>query len=239
MQLRIDNIYKSYNKKFVVNGVSLYINQGEIVGLLGPNGAGKTTTFYSTIGMISPDKGNIFLDDLNITKYPMYKRAQMGISYLSQEPSIFRKLTVEENIMAIIEFLPISKKEKKEKLDMLLEDLNLTHLRKRLAYSLSGGEKRRVEIGRALVNTPKFVLFDEPFVGIDPIAVDDIQKIAFDLKDRGFGILITDHNVRETLEIIDRAYIVSKGQLLLEGTANELINSEEARRVYLGEKFNM
>lgn len=239
MQLKIENIYKSYNKKFVVSGISLYVNQGEIVGLLGPNGAGKTTTFYSTIGMISPDSGKIFLDDINITKYPMYKRAKMGISYLAQEPSIFRKLTVEENIMAIIEFLPISKKEKKEKLDKLLEELSLSHLRKRLAYSLSGGEKRRVEIGRALVNTPKFVLFDEPFVGIDPIAVDDIQKVAFSLRDRGFGILITDHNVRETLEIIDRAYIVSKGKILLEGTKKDLLHSEEARRVYLGENFNM
>jgi len=239
MQLKIENIYKSYNKKFVVNGVSLYVDQGEIVGLLGPNGAGKTTTFYSTIGMISPDRGNVFLDNVNITKYPMYKRARMGISYLAQEPSIFRKLTVEENIMAIIEFLPISKKEKKEKLDNLLEELSLSHLRKRLAFSLSGGEKRRVEIGRALVNTPKFVLFDEPFVGIDPIAVDDIQKVAFSLRDRGFGILITDHNVRETLEIIDRAYIVSKGKILLEGTKEELLHSEEARRVYLGENFNM
>jgi len=194
---------------------------------------------YSTIGMISPDRGNVFLDNVNITKYPMYKRARMGISYLAQEPSIFRKLTVEENIMAIIEFLPISKKEKKEKLDNLLEELSLSHLRKRLAFSLSGGEKRRVEIGRALVNTPKFVLFDEPFVGIDPIAVDDIQKVAFSLRDRGFGILITDHNVRETLEIIDRAYIVSKGKILLEGTKEELLHSEEARRVYLGENFNM
>ncbi len=239
MQLKIENIYKSYNKKFVVSGVNLHVNQGEIVGLLGPNGAGKTTTFYSTIGMILPNSGNIFLDNINITKYPMYKRAKMGISYLAQEPSIFRKLTVEENIMAIIEFLPISKKEKKEKLDNLLEELSLSHLRKRLAYSLSGGEKRRVEIGRALVNTPKFVLFDEPFVGIDPIAVDDIQKVAFSLRDRGFGILITDHNVRETLEIIDRAYIVSKGKILLEGTKDELLHSEEARRVYLGENFNM
>lgn len=239
MKLRVENIQKSYGKKFVVKGVSLNVSQGEIVGLLGPNGAGKTTTFYSTVGMIKPNSGNIYLDDLDITDLPMYKRAQLGISYLSQEPSIFRKLTVEQNVMSIIEFLPISKKQKKEKLDMLLEDLGLTHLRKRLAYSLSGGEKRRVEICRALVNTPKFVLLDEPFVGIDPIAVDDIQKIAFDLKARGFGILITDHNVRETLEIIDRAYIICEGKLLLTGTADELINSEEARRVYLGEKFSM
>ena len=239
MQLRVENIQKSYGKKFVLKGVSLNVRQGEIVGLLGPNGAGKTTTFYSTVGMIKPNSGNIYLDDLDITEFPMYKRAQLGISYLSQEPSIFRKLTVEQNVMSIIEFLPISKKQKKEKLDMLLEDLTLTHLRKRLAYSLSGGEKRRVEICRALVNTPKFVLLDEPFVGIDPIAVDDIQKIAFDLKARGFGILITDHNVRETLEIIDRAYIICEGKLLLSGTADELINSEEARRVYLGEKFSM
>jgi lipopolysaccharide export system ATP-binding protein len=239
MQLKVEDIHKSYGKKFVVKGVSLNVKQGEIVGLLGPNGAGKTTTFYSTVGMIKPNKGNIYLDDLNITEFPMYKRAQLGISYLSQEPSIFRKLTVEDNVMSIIEFLPISKKQKKEKLDLLLEDLGLTHLRKRLAFSLSGGEKRRVEICRALVNTPKFVLLDEPFVGIDPIAVDEIQKIAFDLKKRGFGILITDHNVRETLEVIDRAYIICEGKLLLEGTAEELINSEEARRVYLGEKFTM
>lgn len=239
MQLKVEDIHKSYGKKFVVKGVSLNVKQGEIVGLLGPNGAGKTTTFYSTVGMIKPNSGNIYLEDLRITDLPMYKRAQLGISYLSQEPSIFRKLTVEENVMSIIEFLKISKQQKKEKLDMLLEDLGLTQLRKRLAFSLSGGEKRRVEICRALVNTPKFVLLDEPFVGIDPIAVDDIQKIAFDLKKRGFGILITDHNVRETLEVIDRAYIICEGKLLLEGTAEELINSEEARRVYLGEKFTM
>ena len=239
MELKVNDIYKSYGKKFVVKGISLKVDQGEIVGLLGPNGAGKTTTFYSTVGMISPNSGDIYLDDIRLTDLPMYKRAQLGISYLSQEPSIFRKLSVEENVMSIIEYLPISKKEKKEKLDELLEDLGLSSLRKRKAFSLSGGEKRRVEICRALVNTPKFMLLDEPFVGIDPIAVDDIQKIIFELKSRGFGVLITDHNVRETLEVIDRAYIVCEGKLLLEGTADELINSEEARRVYLGEKFTM
>ncbi len=239
MNLNVQNIYKSYRKKFVVKGVSLNVSQGEIVGLLGPNGAGKTTTFYSTVGMIKPDSGKIFLDETDITNFPMFKRAQKGISYLSQEPSIFRKLSVEENVMAIIEFLPISRKEKKKKLDMLLTDLNLSHLRKQIAFSLSGGEKRRVEICRALVNTPKFVLLDEPFVGIDPIAVDDIQKIIFELKKRGFGILITDHNVRETLEVIDRAYIVCEGKILLEGTAQDLINNEQARKVYLGEKFSM
>jgi lipopolysaccharide export system ATP-binding protein len=239
LKLEVKDLYKSYGKKFVVNGVNLNISEGEIVGLLGPNGAGKTTTFYSVVGLISPNNGNIFLDNSDITELPMYKRARLGISYLSQEPSIFRKLTVEENVMAIIEYLPISEKEKKEKLDQLLEELGIARLRKRLAYSLSGGEKRRVEICRALVNTPKFILLDEPFVGVDPIAVDDIQQIVFDLKKRGFGVLITDHNVRETLEVIDRAYIICEGKILLEGTANELINSEEAKKVYLGAKFTM
>ncbi|MFH1715142.1 MAG: LPS export ABC transporter ATP-binding protein [Elusimicrobiota bacterium] len=239
MKLRVDDLYKSYNKRFVVNGVHLEVNQGEIVGLLGPNGAGKTTTFYSTVGLITPDKGEIYLDDIPISSMPMYKRAQLGIGYLSQEPSIFRKLTVEENVMAILEYLPISTEEKKIKLEKLLNDLGIAWLRGRKAYSLSGGEKRRVEICRALVNTPKFILLDEPFVGIDPIAVDDIQKIVFDLKKRGFGVLITDHNVRETLEVIDRAYIMHDGKILLEGTANELINSEEAKKVYLGESFTM
>ncbi|MCP4482529.1 MAG: LPS export ABC transporter ATP-binding protein [bacterium] len=239
MQLKVKDIYKSYNKKFVVKGVTLTVNQGEIVGLLGPNGAGKTTTFYSTVGMITPNSGDIFLDNIKLTNLPMYKRAQLGISYLSQEPSIFRKLTVEENVMAILEYLPISKKEKQARLYELLDDLGLTHLRKRTAFSLSGGEKRRVEICRALVNTPKFMLLDEPFVGVDPIAVDDIQKIIFELKSRGFGVLITDHNVRETLEVIDRAYVICEGKLLLEGTAEDLITSEEAKRVYLGEKFTL
>ncbi|MFC1546326.1 LPS export ABC transporter ATP-binding protein [bacterium] len=239
MKLYVQDLYKSYNKKFVVNGVHLEVEQNEIVGLLGPNGAGKTTTFYSTVGLITPDSGEVYLDDMPITSLPMFKRARMGISYLSQEPSIFRKLTVEENIMAIIEFLDLTKEEKREKLDRLLEDLGISALRKQVAYSLSGGEKRRVEICRALVNTPKFILLDEPFVGIDPIAVDDIQQIIFDLKKRGFGVLITDHNVRETLEVIDRAYIICEGKILLHGTAHDLINSGEARKVYLGEKFKM
>lgn len=239
MKLSVRDVYKSYNRRFVVNGVHLEIEQGEIVGLLGPNGAGKTTTFYTIVGLIQPDSGEIFLDTTNITDMPMYKRARQGISYLSQEPSIFRKLTVEENVMAIIEYLDIPKKEKIERLNHLLDDLGIAHLRKRKAYLLSGGEKRRVELCRALVNTPKFILLDEPFVGIDPIAVDEIQHIIFDLKKRGFGVLITDHNVRETLEVIDRAYIICEGKLLLEGNAHELINSEQARKVYLGEKFRM
>lgn len=239
MKLSVHDVYKSYNRRFVVNGVHLDIEQGEIVGLLGPNGAGKTTTFYTIVGLIQPDSGEIFLDDTNITDMPMYKRARHGISYLSQEPSIFRKLTVEDNVMAIIEYLDIPKKEKIERLNHLLNDLGITHLRKRKAYLLSGGEKRRVELCRALVNTPKFILLDEPFVGIDPIAVDEIQHIIFDLKKRGFGVLITDHNVRETLEVIDRAYIICEGKILLEGNAHELISSEQARKVYLGEKFRM
>ena len=223
----------------VVNSISIKVAQGEIVGLLGPNGAGKTTTFYMTVGLIEPYDGNVYLDKKDITKAPMYERARAGIGYLPQESSIFRGLTVEENLMAIAQMLPISKKQRKEKVDSLLEDFGLTRLRKQLSTTLSGGEKRRCEIARALVNEPKFLLLDEPFVGIDPITVADIQKIIYRLKDRGLGILITDHNVRETLEIIDRAYIVCKGQILIEGSANDLINSEEARKVYLGDNFKM
>lgn len=223
----------------VVNSISIKVAQGEIVGLLGPNGAGKTTTFYMTVGLIEPYDGNVYLDKKDITKAPMYERARAGIGYLPQESSIFRGLTVEENLMAIAQMLPISKKQRKEKVDSLLEDFGLTRLRKQLSTTLSGGEKRRCEIARALVNEPKFLLLDEPFVGIDPITVADIQKIIYKLKGRGLGILITDHNVRETLEIIDRAYIVCQGQILIEGSANDLINSEEARKVYLGDNFKM
>lgn len=239
MILSAQSLYKKYKHRIVVNSISIKVSQGEIVGLLGPNGAGKTTTFYMTVGLIDPYDGNVYLDEKDITKAPMYKRARAGIGYLPQETSIFRGLTVEENLMAIAQMLPISKKQKQEKVDSLLEDFGLTRLKKQLSTTLSGGEKRRCEIARALVNEPKFLLLDEPFVGIDPITVADIQKIIYRLKSRGLGILITDHNVRETLEIIDRAYIVCKGQVLIEGSANDLINSEEARKVYLGDNFKM
>jgi len=239
MILSAQSLYKKYKHRMVVNSISIQVKQGEIVGLLGPNGAGKTTTFYMTVGLIEPYDGNVYLDKKDITKAPMYERARAGIGYLPQESSIFRGLTVEENLMAIAQMLPISKKQRKEKVDSLLEDFGLTRLRKQLSTTLSGGEKRRCEIARALVNEPKFLLLDEPFVGIDPITVADIQKIIYGLKDKGLGILITDHNVRETLEIIDRAYIVCKGQILIEGSANDLINSEEARKVYLGDNFKM
>ncbi|MBR3655458.1 MAG: LPS export ABC transporter ATP-binding protein [Elusimicrobia bacterium] len=239
MILSAESLYKKYKHRMVVNSISIKVAQGEIVGLLGPNGAGKTTTFYMTVGLIEPYDGNVYLDKKDITKAPMYERARAGIGYLPQESSIFRGLTVEDNLMAIAQMLPISKKQRKEKVDSLLEDFGLTRLRKQLSTTLSGGEKRRCEIARALVNEPKFLLLDEPFVGIDPITVADIQKIIYRLKSRGLGILITDHNVRETLEIIDRAYIVCKGQILIEGSANDLINSEEARKVYLGDNFKM
>ncbi len=239
MILSAQSLYKKYKHRMVVNSISIKVAQGEIVGLLGPNGAGKTTTFYMTVGLIEPYDGNVYLDKKDITKAPMYERARAGIGYLPQESSIFRGLTVEDNLMAIAQMLPISKKQRKEKVDSLLEDFGLTRLRKQLSTTLSGGEKRRCEIARALVNEPKFLLLDEPFVGIDPITVADIQKIIYRLKNRGLGILITDHNVRETLEIIDRAYIVCKGQILIEGSANDLINSEEARKVYLGDNFKM
>ena len=239
MILSAQSLYKKYKHRMVVNSISIKVEQGEIVGLLGPNGAGKTTTFYMTVGLIEPYDGNVYLDKKDITKAPMYERARAGIGYLPQESSIFRGLTVEENLMAIAQMLPISKKQRKEKVDSLLEDFGLTRLRKQLSTTLSGGEKRRCEIARALVNEPKFLLLDEPFVGIDPITVADIQKIIYKLKGRGLGILITDHNVRETLEIIDRAYIVCQGQILIEGSANDLINSEEARKVYLGDNFKM
>ncbi len=239
MILQAKSLYKKYKHRMVVNSISINVSQGEIVGLLGPNGAGKTTTFYMTVGLIEPYDGNVYLDDKNITHAPMYERARAGIGYLPQETSIFRGLSVEDNLMAIAQTLPISRKQQKEKVDKLLEDFGLTKLRKQLSTTLSGGEKRRCEIARALVNDPKFLLLDEPFVGIDPITVADIQKIISKLKDTGLGILITDHNVRETLEIIDRAYIVYEGKILLEGSAETLLNSPEARKVYLGDSFKM
>ena len=239
MILESSNLKKRYKKRMVVDGVNIRVGQGEIVGLLGPNGAGKTTTFYMTVGLIKPLEGQVLLDGNNITDWPMFKRARAGIGYLSQEPSIFRGLTVEENLWAIAELLPITKQERKIKVEKLLDELGLTPLAKQISVTLSGGEKRRCEIARALVTDPKFLLLDEPFVGIDPITVNDIQGIIANLKKKGLGILITDHNVRETLEIIDRAYIIYEGRILLEGSAKELLESSEARRVYLGENFKL
>ncbi|OGC96353.1 MAG: LPS export ABC transporter ATP-binding protein [candidate division Zixibacteria bacterium RBG_16_53_22] len=230
---------KIYKRRRVVNGISIEVNSGEIVGLLGPNGAGKTTTFYMIIGLIRPNSGKIFMDDHNLTRLPMYKRARRGIGYLPQEPSIFRKLNVEQNIMAILETLPFSRKERKERLEKLLEDLDIKHLRKSMAYNLSGGERRRVEIARALVTQPKFILLDEPFSGIDPITVEEIQRIIARLRENGLGILITDHNVRETLSVTDRAYIIFEGTILKSGSSQFLADDPEARKIYLGEKFRL
>lgn len=237
MKLYTDNIFKKYKDRNVVNGVSVEVNQGEIVGLLGPNGAGKTTTFYMIVGLVKPDQGAVYLDDLEITHYPMYKRAQLGLGYLPQEVSVFRKLSVEDNIMAILEMTTLSKIERKEKLEQLLEEFSLTHVRKNLGNRLSGGEKRRTEIARALATDPKFVLLDEPFAGVDPIAVEDIQQIVADLKKRNIGILITDHNVQETLSITNRAYLLFEGSILKSGTAEELASDEQVRKVYLGQNF--
>ena len=220
--LRSEDLLKIYKKRHVVNGISISVKSGEIVGLLGPNGAGKTTTFYMITGLIRPNGGRIFMDEQNITRLPMYKRARLGIGYLPQEPSIFRKLNVEQNIMAILETLPISRKEREERLERLLEDLDVKSLRKSMAYNLSGGERRRVEIARALVTQPKFILLDEPFSGIDPITVEEIQRIIGRLRDNGLGILITDHNVRETLSVTDRAYIIFEGNILKEGNSENL-----------------
>ncbi|MFH1258920.1 MAG: LPS export ABC transporter ATP-binding protein [Elusimicrobiota bacterium] len=237
MNLTVNKLVKKYDSKRIVDGVSIEVKKGEIVGLLGPNGAGKTTTFYMIVGLVRPNDGEIMLGDTKITHLAMYQRARLGLGYLSQEPSIFRRLTVEENLLAILETLPLSVKEQKEKADKLMEELGITHLAKQKASSLSGGEKRRTEIARALTTDPKFLLLDEPFLGIDPVTVAGIQSIIGQLKERGLGILITDHNVRETLEIIDRAYIIYEGRLLISGTARELLEHEEARRVYLGNKF--
>ena len=237
MKLYTQNIRKTYKGRPVVNGVSVEVEQGEIVGLLGPNGAGKTTSFYMIVGLVRPDEGRVFLDDVEITKLPMYKRAQMGIGYLPQEVSVFRNLSVEDNIMAILEMTSLSKEERSEKLEQLLEEFSLTHVRKNLGNRLSGGEKRRTEIARALATNPKFVLLDEPFAGVDPIAVEDIQSIISELKNRNIGILITDHNVQETLSITDRAYLLFEGSILKSGTAEELASDEQVRKVYLGQNF--
>jgi lipopolysaccharide export system ATP-binding protein len=223
----------------VVNDVSVDVKQGEIVGLLGPNGAGKTTTFYMVVGLIKPDEGNVFLNDLNITKLPMYKRAQMGIGYLPQEASVFRKLSVEDNIKAVLEMTKLSRQEQKNKLDALLDEFNLHHVRKNNGDSLSGGERRRTEIARALAVDPKFILLDEPFAGVDPIAVEDIQIVVARLKYRNIGILITDHNVNETLSICDRAYLLIEGKIFRTGTAQQLADNEEVRRLYLGTNFEL
>lgn len=233
------SLVKSYKGRTVVNNVSISVEQGEIVGLLGPNGAGKTTTFYMVVGLIKPDEGNVFLNDVNITKLPMYKRAQMGIGYLPQEASVFRKLSVENNIMAVLEMTRLTKGERQHKLESLLDEFNLHHVRTNNGDSLSGGERRRTEIARALAVDPKFILLDEPFAGVDPIAVEDIQTVVAKLKFKNIGILITDHNVNETLSICDRAYLLIEGKIFKHGTAQELADDEQVRRLYLGTNFEL
>jgi len=239
MKLYTKEISKSYKGRKVVKGVTIEVKQGEIVGLLGPNGAGKTTSFYMIVGLVTPENGSVHLDDRNITNLPMYKRSQLGIGYLPQEVSVFRKLSVEDNIMAILEMTSLNKEERKEKLEKLISEFGLNHVRKNMGNSLSGGEKRRTEIARALATDPKFVLLDEPFAGVDPIAVEDIQSIVAELKNRNIGILITDHNVQETLSITDRAYLLFEGSILKAGTAEELAADEQVRKVYLGQNFEL
>lgn len=239
MILRAENLVKIYKGRRVVNDISVQVSQGEIVGLLGPNGAGKTTSFYMIVGLIQPNEGKIFLEQENITSLPMYRRAKLGIGYLAQEASVFRKLSVEENIMAVLEMTKMPKQERKEKVESLLEEFSLTHVRKNLGMVLSGGERRRTEIARALAVDPKFVLLDEPFAGVDPIAVEEIQTIVAKLKTKNIGILITDHNVNETLSITDRAYLMFEGKLLKAGTAEELAADEQVRKVYLGSNFEL
>jgi lipopolysaccharide export system ATP-binding protein len=233
------DLTKSYRGRKVVDDISLSIAQSEVVGLLGPNGAGKTTTFYMIVGMVAPDAGRVFLDEADITRLPMYLRARSGISYLPQEPSIFRKLTVEENLLAILETLPVTEIRRRERLEVLIEDFGLGPVRRSYGYQLSGGERRRVEIARSLVISPSFILLDEPFSGIDPLTVLDIQKIIAQLRDSGIGVLITDHNVRETLRVTDRAYIINRGRIFRSGTPEELGNDAEVRKVYLGENFQL
>lgn len=237
MVLRTDNLVKKYRQRTVVNHVSIRVKQGEIVGLLGPNGAGKTTTFYMTTGLVQPDEGQIFINDLNITKYPVYKRAQNGIGYLAQEPSVFRKLSVEDNIRAVLEMTKLSRQEQKEKLEYLISEFHLTKVRKNLGDQLSGGERRRTEIARCLAIDPRFIMLDEPFAGVDPIAVEDIQSIVYSLKKKDIGILITDHNAPETLSITDRAYLLFEGQILFQGTSEELAENPVVREKYLGRGF--
>jgi len=239
MKLRAENIIKKYKKRTVVKGVSIEVNQGEIVGLLGPNGAGKTTSFYMIVGLVSPNDGKIFLDEKEITSLPMYKRAQKGIGYLAQEASIFRKLSVEDNLKAILEMTKLNKDEQKLKLESLLDEFGLQHVRKNRGDLLSGGERRRTEIARCLATDPKFILLDEPFAGVDPIAVEDIQEIVYSLKKKNIGILITDHNVDETLAITDRTYLLFEGNILKAGTAEELAADEQVRKVYLGKNFEL
>ena len=237
--LRSENLVKVYKKRTVVNKASIQVSKGEIVGLLGPNGAGKTTTFYMITGMIKPDSGKVFLDENNITKVPMYKRARMGIGYLPQEASIFRSLSVENNLLAVLEMTKLDAKQRKEKCEKLLEELSIAHIRKSLGFQLSGGERRRTEIARALATDPNFILLDEPFAGVDPIAVEDIMNIVSNLKNRGIGVLVTDHNVHETLSIVDKGYILINGLIFKQGSADELASDEEVRKLYLGEKFKL
>ena len=239
MQLRAENIIKKYRSRIVVNGVSVAVDQGEIVGLLGPNGAGKTTSFYMMVGLVKLNGGKVFLDTQEITDMPMYKRAQMGVGYLAQEASIFRKLSVEDNILAVLQMTGLSKQSQQEKLESLLDEFGLQHIRKNRGDLLSGGERRRTEIARALATDPKFILLDEPFAGVDPIAVEDIQHIVSKLKKKNIGILITDHNVHETLSITDRAYLLFEGSILKAGTSEELASDEQVRKVYLGKNFEL
>ena len=239
MKLRAENLVKTYKGRNVVKGISVEVNQGEIVGLLGPNGAGKTTSFYMIVGLIKPNSGDIILDKQNITKYPMYKRAQHGIGYLAQEASVFRKLSIEDNIMSVLELTKLSKKERVMKMESLIEEFGLSHIRKSRGDLLSGGERRRTEIARALATDPNFILLDEPFAGVDPVAVEDIQRIVAQLKDKNIGILITDHNVQETLAITDRTYLMFEGSILKHGIPEELAEDEMVRKVYLGQNFEL
>ena len=237
--IKTESLLKVYGRKTVVNKTSLEVKQGEIVGLLGPNGAGKTTTFYMIVGVVRPNSGKIFLDSRDITKMPMYKRARLGIGYLPQDASVFRRLSVVENIMGVLEQTSIPRKRRKEKMEQLLEELRITHVRKSQGYMLSGGERRRVEIARTLAIEPDFILLDEPFAGVDPIAIEDIQSVVYELKAKGYGILITDHSVRETLRITDRAYIMANGEILVQGSAEDLAKDEHARKIYLGRNFKL
>ncbi|HOT88102.1 MAG TPA: LPS export ABC transporter ATP-binding protein [Bacteroidales bacterium] len=239
MILKAEKIFKKYKQRMVVEDVSIELQQGEIVGLLGPNGAGKTTSFYMIVGLIKPNSGKIFLDETEITSEPMYKRAKRGIGYLAQEASVFRKMSVEDNIKTVLEFTALSKKEQHEKMELLLDEFGLNHIRKSKGDTLSGGERRRTEIARALAVDPKFILLDEPFAGVDPIAVEDIQTIVTKLKNKNIGVLITDHNVHETLSITDRAYLLFEGKILRSGTSEDLANDEEVRKVYLGKNFEL